>query len=128
MEILLKAAVVGAASALLTLVIKKSNPEMALLLSLTAGCVIVIFALRFIGRTREVIDTAAQTAGLSPAVIAPVLKCVGIGVITRLCCDICKDADAGAIASSVELAGAAAALYIALPLLQTLLQMISGLM
>ena len=128
MEMLIKAAVVGGISALMVIIIKKSNPEMALLLSLAAGTIIIIYALRLIGRTREVIDSATRIAGLSPAVVTPVLKCVGIGVITRLCSDICNDADSKSIASSVELAGAAAALYIALPLLQTLLQMISGLL
>ena len=56
---------------------------------------------------------------------APVLKCVGIGVVTRLSADICRDAGQSAASSAVELCGAACALVTAMPLIRTLLQMIS---
>jgi len=73
-------------------------------------------------------EILGDTAGLSPTLLAPVLKTVGIGILTRLASDICKDAGQSAIASTVELAGTVAALYIALPLMQTVFQMIGGLL
>ena len=127
MDFIIKAAIVGIVGALIALVLKKSNPEMALLLILAAGAVILVFAMDIISDIREVINMASSISDLSPAILAPVLKCVGIGIITRLASDLCKDAGAGAISSAVELAGAASALYVALPILKTLIQMIGEL-
>ena len=127
MDLLIKTAVVGIIGALIALVLKKNNPEMSLLIILAAGAVILIFAMDIISDIREVINMAASVSELSPAILNPVLKCVGIGIVTRLASDLCGDAGAGAIASAVELFGAASALYIALPLLKTLIQMIGEL-
>ena len=73
-------------------------------------------------------DTLADTAGLSPAVLAPVVKTVGIAVLTRVSAELCRDAKEGGIAAFVETAGAAAALLVSLPLLKTVLSMVTGLL
>ena len=46
--------------------------------------------------------------------------------MTRLCADLCKDGGSQALASAVELAGAAAALLIALPLLGAVTELLLG--
>lgn len=127
MDLLIKAAVLGAVGALAALLIKRSNPELSLALTLAVSLLILGLAMELFSGVREVIDLAAKAAGLSEAILMPVLKCVGIGVITKLATELCKDAGQGAVASSVELVGAAGALYIALPLIKTLLQMIGEL-
>ena len=65
--------------------------------------------------------------GLSPAVISPVMKCVGIGVVTRLTTDLCRDAGQSAAASAVELCGTACAMVTALPLIRSLMQLVTEL-
>ena len=127
MEILIKAAVIGIIGALLALVIKRPNPELSLILTLGIGALVLGFALELVGGIRELVELAMRDMGLSAALVSPMLKCAGIGIITKLAADVCDDADSKGIASSVEIAGAAAALFVALPLLKTLLQMISGL-
>lgn len=128
MDMLIKAAVVGIVGALLSIVVKKNNPEMALLLILATGMVVLVLAMDVISNVQEIISLATEISGLSPAILSPVLKCIGIGIITRLSVDLCKDAGAGAIASSVELLGAGAALIVSIPLMQTLIQMIGGIL
>ena len=54
------------------------------------------------------------------------MKCVGIGLICGLGSEACKDAGSGQLASAVELAGAAAALVCALPLISALLDTVEG--
>jgi len=126
-EILIKAAVIGIIGALLALLLKRPNPELSLILTLGVGILVLGFAMELVSGIRELVDLAIRDTGLSRAVISPMLKCAGIGIITKLAADICDDADSKGIASSVELAGAAAALLVAMPLLKTLLQMIGEL-
>ena len=127
MEILIKAAVLGAVGSLAALLIKRSNPELSLVLILGVAVVILGLGMELLTSVRELVDLAAETAGLSDAILLPVLKCVGIGVIAKLATELCKDAGAGAVGAAVELAGAACALYVAMPLLRTLLRMIGEL-
>ena len=124
MTILMKAAAIGLTGALVALLLKKTAPEMALALSLAVCIMGAGLAAELIAQLKQIIDLARSQTGLSPAIVEPVLKCVGVGVVTRLAADLCKDAGQGAIASAVELTGAACAMATALPLIRSLLQMI----
>ena len=128
MDLLIKAAAVGIIGALLNIVVKKSSPEMALALTLAVGVLVLTMAMELLSGVREVMDYAKSLTGMSAEVVTPVLKCVGIGIITRISSDICKDAGASAIASSVELVGAASALLVAMPLVGALIHIIGGLL
>lgn len=127
MEVLIKAAVIGAVAALCGLVVKKSNPEISLLLAVAAAAVILSLAVSLLGQVRETAKLVASFSGLQSVVVAPVLKCVAVGIVARIAADMCKDAGQSSVASAVELTGAAAAVCISLPLVNALLQMIGGL-
>lgn len=127
MDIAVKAAAAGIIAALGGLLIRKSNPELAALLSLAAGAVILAAAMGLVGSAMEVVALAQDMSGLSSTVLRPVLKCVGIGIIAKLGADSCRDAGSTGTASAVELAGTVAAVFTALPLMETLLRMLEGL-
>ncbi len=127
MTVLAQAAALGLAGALISLLLKKNAPELGLALSLAVCLIGAGLAMELFAQLREVIDLAREQTGLSPAIVSPVLKCVGIGVVTRLAADLCKDAGQSAVASTVELCGAACAVVTALPLIRSLLQMIGEL-
>ena len=124
MTALVQAAALGLIGALVGLLLKKNAPELALALSLAICVLAAGLAAELFTQLRQVIDLAREQTGLSPAIVSPVIKCVGIGVVTRLAADLCKDAGQGAVASAVELCGAGCAIVTALPLLRSLLQMI----
>ncbi len=125
MTVLVQAAALGLAGALVALLLKKNAPELALALSLAICVMTAGLAAELFAQLRDVIDLAGEQTGLSPAIVSPVIKCVGIGVVTRLAADLCKDAGQSAVASAVELCGAGCAIVTALPLIRSLLQMIS---
>ena len=127
MTLLVQAAALGLVGALVGLLLKKNAPELGLALSLAICLMAAGMAMELFAQLKEIIDLARTQTGLSPAIVSPVLKCVGIGVVTRLATDLCKDAGQGAIASAVEMCGAACAMVTALPLIRSLLQMISEL-
>lgn len=125
---ILKIAAVAVSAALCAAVVKKQVRELALVLALAAGAVILTAALGALESVRALLDELAQLAGLEPAVLAPVVKTVGVAIITRVTVEVCKDAGEGGIASFVEIAGAAVALYLALPLVWAVLTTITGLL
>lgn len=128
MEEILKVAAVAVTAALCAMVLQKNVQELGLVLALAAGVFILGFSLKAVEGVRSMMDTLADTAGISPAVLAPVVKTVGIAIVTRISAELCRDAKEGGIAVFVETAGAALALFVALPLLEAVLDTITGLL
>ncbi len=128
MEEMLKIAAVAIISAICAVVVKKQVQELGLVLALTAGALILSFALSAMEGVRQLMDTLASLAGLSSSVLLPVVKTVGIAIVTRVAAEVCRDAKEGGIAAFVETAGAACALFVALPLLEAVLELMTELM
>lgn len=128
MESVVKIAAVAIIAALCAVVVKKQVPELGLVLGLLAGALILSFSIPALKNVKELMETLADTAGLSPAVLMPVVKTVGIAIVTKLAAEVCRDAKEGGIAAFVETAGAAGALLVCLPLMEAVLSMIGELL
>lgn len=124
MESMMKIAATAAAAALCAAVVKKQTPEIALVISLFAGALILSFAVPAFKSVKQLTETLSETAGLAPAVVAPVIKTVGISILTKVTAEICRDAGEGGLAAFTEIAGAAGALLVCLPLMEMALQMV----
>lgn len=124
----LKITAVAVAAAVCAAVVKKNAREVGLLLSLTAGALLLSMVLGAVESVRALMDELGEAAGLSPAVLTPVIKTVGIAILTRIAAEVCRDAGESGIAAFVETAGAALALAVALPLLRAVLDTIMGLL
>ena len=122
---------VSAAAALITavcLLLRRSNPELQVPLA-AAGCAFVLLlTLKLLAPVREFLERAAALSGLSEVYFLPVAKCVVIGVVAKGAADLCRDGGQSAVAGAVELGGAAAALYVSLPLLTALLSFLEKLL
>jgi stage III sporulation protein AD len=75
---------------------------------------------------KSFIDSLSDYAHLSPAVLSPLLKILGISIITKIGAEAGRDCDAKAVSASIEIAGAAAAVYVALPLISAALKLITS--
>lgn len=128
MEVVGKMAALAVAAALCALVVRQSAREVGMVLSLAAGAIILTQALGAVEAIRSLMEELGDRAGLSPAVLDPVLKTVGIAVLTRVAAEVCRDARESGIAAFVETAGAVMALYVALPLMRAVLDTVGGLL
>lgn len=124
----MKIAAIAVSTALCAVVVKKQAPEFGVVLGLLAGAIILLASVPALKSIKELMESLADTAGVSPAVLAPVIKTVGISIITKIAAEICRDAKEGGIAAFVEMAGAAAALLVCVPLLEAVLSMIGELL
>jgi len=121
-------AALAVTAALCALILKQRVPELALVLSLAAGVLLLWETLDALATVRGLIDRLSRTAGLSSEIWKPVLKTVGIGVVTRLAASICRDAGEGGLAAFLETAGAILSLLTALPLVTAVFDTLEGLL
>lgn len=123
-----KLSALAVVAALCALTLRGKVPELAVVLALAAGVLLLGQAVDAMAAVRGLTDSLAHTAGLSPNVWQPVWKTVGIGVMTRLSSTVCKDAGEGGVAAFLETAGTALALLTALPLIETVFDTLSALL
>lgn len=128
MDVLLRAAALAVTGAVLGLVLKKNSPEISLLLTVAVSCAVLYLAISLLTDVLDFITGLTELTNVSSTSVSAIMKAVGIGIITRLTADVCKDSGQNAAASSVELAGTAAALFVAMPLMKTVLEMIKSLL
>ena len=118
----------GAAAALCAVTVRKSAPEIAMILG-AAACMLLLWQmLPMLESIRTVLEDLTRLSGLSPAVLRPMLQTVGLSIVTKLGSTLCRDAGEGAVASVLELAGGAAAVLVALPLLKLVLDLVLDLL
>ena len=118
METMVRIAAVGLTAAVLGAVLKKSAPELALLLVVAAGAWILTLTLDGLGAVAALMEELAGVSGLSEELLEPVAKTVALSILTKLTAEICRSAGESGLASFVELGGTVAALVVALPLMR----------
>ena len=124
--VMAKLAAVGVAAVVLSAVLKRNTPELALLLTLAAGLWMLALAADGLGAAAALIRELAQQAGMAEALLEPVVKTVAL--LTKLTAEICRSAGEGGVAAFVETAGASLALLAALPLVRAVAQMMGELL
>lgn len=114
--------------AVLTLLLEKNHPELAILLALSVCAGLLLFGLSRLGTVLSALKQLAQTDGLSSDLLQPLVKTVGIALVTRTGAELCRDAKQGAMASVVEMAGAFCAIIVSLPLLGAVWELLRGML
>lgn len=128
MEVMVKLAAVGVTAVVLSAVLKKNTPELALLLTLAAGLWMLAAAAEGLGAVVALMEELAQQAGMSEVLLEPVLKTVMLSILTKLTAEICRSSGEGGVAAFVETAGAVLALLAAIPLVRAVAQMMGELL
>ena len=127
MELIYKASALALLSAVVSLLLKKQNPEAALLLSVLTAVGILIAAMGLLNGLQELREQIGKILGGSEVLIAPIMKCLAIAIVTRIASELCRDSAQNAAAAAVELAGTVCAVSTVMPLLMSVLKMIGGL-
>lgn len=121
---LLKLAALCAVCLLPVVLLRKQAPEQALLLTIAILAVTAARCLSLALHLLEEIRTLFERAGIEALYLSILLRTLAAALVTRLCADLCKDGGSQALASAVEIAGAAAALAIAMPLLKAVIELL----
>lgn len=128
MEAMVKLAAVGVTAVVLSAVLKKNTPELAVLLVLSAGLWMLAVVAGGLGAAAALMEELAQQAGLSETLLEPVVKTVALSILTKLTVELCRSAGEGGAAAFVETAGAVLALLAALPLVQAVARLMGELL
>ena len=95
-----------------------------MLVGLMVLVAIAALALELLKPVLDFMRMVQERAGLSESVMAPVIKTMAIGLLAETGKNICEDAGEKTIGSALEFSAGIAALYVMLPLLQSVLDLL----
>ncbi len=118
---------VGFVGLLASALLRQYHPEFGVLVSLGTGVIIFLLLLRELTPVLTQLEDMLTRLSLPGGYLEPLIKGLGICLITHFACGICKDGGEESIADRIELAGKTAVLAVSLPLFREVLSLIERL-
>ena len=113
-------------TAIASILLKSAKPELSFAVTVTGVIVILLFIVDALEETLTVFSVIAQTTGVQNGLIKILLKIIGVGYITEFGAGILNDFGSNSIADKVILSGKITIVLLSLPIIQSLLTLISG--
>ena len=118
---IIAAAAAGLVGTVLALILGQYRPEFRMLVTAAVTLLLMAMVLEQLSPVLEQLRSTMELTGLTGNYAAILFKAVGICLLTQLAGDVCRDSGESSIASKIELAGRAAILLTAMPLIQEVL-------
>ncbi len=126
MDIYLKAIAAALITVIFCLVLSKRDKDMALLLTAAVCCMVAAAAVGFLSPVLAFLRNLQTLGQLDPQMFEILLKSVGIGLLAEIASLLCADAGNAALGKSIQLLSAAVILWMAIPLLQGILDILQS--
>ena len=123
---LIRIAILGIIAAIFVVVISEKKPEMGVMLGLIFGVIALTIAFGKVGTIVKALEDTINSSGIDAKFLVPVLKITGMAYITQFSVDVCKDVGQNAIAGKIETVGKIMMLVVAVPIVTSLIHIISG--
>lgn len=115
---------VGCVTALTTMLLKSTKPELAFAVSVVGTLVILLMALGLFRGAANILYTITSLTGLDNSLLKMVLKIVGISYLTEFSAGILNDLGSGSVAEKVSLCGKILIFMLSLPIIESLLKLL----
>ncbi|NLX63721.1 MAG: hypothetical protein GX022_02925 [Clostridiaceae bacterium] len=125
---LVRIAILGIIAAICAVIISGKNPEMGMILGLIFGVIALMIAFGKAGTIVKALEDTIVSSGIDAKLLVPVLKITGMAYITQFSVDVCKDVGQNAIAGKIETVGKIMMLVVAVPVVTSLIHIISGIL
>ncbi len=109
---------------ILGLALRQQGKDVALLLSIAVCCMVVAVGVSYLTPVLEFVQQLNSSTGINSDFLQILLKSVGIGLVAEIAGLICTDAGNAALAKTIQILAAAVILWLALPLMRALLELI----
>ena len=120
--------ILGIVATVLSLILKKQNPEYSLYISIVTGVLIFFMTLNKLSIVLDMIKRIVEEIEISTVYIQVIFKIIGISYLAEFGSQLCKDAGENAISSKIEFAGKVLIMVLSAPILMTLMDLIKNLL
>ena len=115
---------IGLIGAILSILLRNSKPEFSMLIPVVVSFTVLACAMPYLIRITEELSRMASSAGINSSYMRIVIKVIGISYLVCITAELCKDAGENAIAAKIELGGKLIILATAIPIINSLLNLV----
>ncbi len=108
--------------------LKQYKSELAIGISIAGGVVILIISTAYIKSAFDAIKQLTSVSGINNEYIMFIIRIMAIAYITEIGVSIAKDAGESALATKVELGGKLVIFTLCVPILFSLIEMVTGML
>lgn len=119
---------IGIITSIAVIIIKQLKPEIAVIVGMSGSIIILLMILNSLGSVVVSFTNLTEKIGIDNELFILVLKIIGIGYITEFSANLCIDCGSTSISDKILLAGKVVIMLLAIPIVNTLLEIIYGLM
>lgn len=128
MDAVLKVIFGALIAVILGLMLRQQGKDIALLLSTAVCCMVIAVGVNYLTPVVTFVQELHTSTGMDPEYLRILLKSVGIGLVAEIAGLICTDAGNAALAKTIQILATAVILWLALPLMQALLDLVRKIM
>ena len=111
----------------LVIILKNQRPEIALMCVVASSVIILLFVFDELKSVIDLNNSLMQKSSIDSTYIKIILKVIGISYIIEFGKDICKDAGESAIANKMEMAGKVIIVSLSIPVVASLIDIVTEL-
>ena len=111
-------------AAVLSLTVKKEQGDLSLVLTMTVCCMVCMLVLGYLEPVLEFLQELEALGDLQKDMLGILLKATGISLVGEIAGMVCTDGGNASLGKAVTLLANAVILYISLPIMRTMLDLI----
>lgn len=115
-------------TAVASLILKATKPELALAVTVTGGIILLLFIFEVFRESVGIFQTIADTTGIDSSIIKILLKMVGIGYLIEFSAGILNDFGQNSLADKLVFCGKIVILVLSVPILESVLELVTRLL
>lgn len=119
--------IISIISIVLSLLVKRYNSELSLLISIGASVVILLSVIEYVLTGVQALTLMLSKANINSQYVLIILKVVGICFVTEFACDCAKESGFDSLSSNIALAGKIIVLITAMPMFESILDVVTSL-
>jgi stage III sporulation protein AD len=113
---------------ILGITLSKQGKDMTVVLTVAVCCMVVTVAISFLDPVVDFFSLLRAVGDLDSDIMGIILKCTGISLIAEIAGLICSDSGFGAMGKAIKILAMAAVLWMSLPLMTSLVEMLQSVM
>ena len=121
---IIKVVAVGLITLIATIIVKQVKPEIAMLITLAGSIMIIILTLQMLQGVFGSFLNIFNKTGVSSSLFVPILKIIGIGYLCEFGANLCIDGGCNSIADKILFCGKITILIIALPMINSVIDVV----
>lgn len=113
-------------SLILILTIKEQKKDIAILLALASGTILLVFTVTKLDNIVQMLNKLIESSGINKEFFYIIIKVIGISYIIEFAKNICIDSEQTALGNKLEIAGKVIIVTLSLPLINSLITSLSS--